>query len=100
MAERPEDVSMVSQTSEPAMPDSDGKLYKYLVPIKKKTPHYLEFKSKFYVCKRRLNISRGCSWAHKLNHLHLNLLEESMTCSWLWPISTTKQGIFGVSTHP
>lgn len=25
MAERPEDVSMVSQTSEPAMSDSDGK---------------------------------------------------------------------------
>jgi len=35
LAERPEDVSMVSQTSEPAVSDSDGKLYKYLLLIKK-----------------------------------------------------------------
>ena len=38
LAERPEDVSMVSQTSEPAVSDSDGKLYKYLLLIKK-TPN-------------------------------------------------------------
>lgn len=33
LAERPEDVSVVSQTSEPAVLDSDGKLYKYLLLI-------------------------------------------------------------------
>lgn len=36
LAERPEDVSMISQTSEPAVSDSEGKLYKYLLLIKKK----------------------------------------------------------------
>uniref|UniRef100_A0A8C8ALA1 Chromosome 8 open reading frame 34 n=1 Tax=Otus sunia TaxID=257818 RepID=A0A8C8ALA1_9STRI len=51
LAERPEDVSMVSQTSESAVSDSDGKLYKYLLLIKKKqkTQHqHLEFKSRGY----------------------------------------------------
>uniref|UniRef100_A0A8C0F6P4 Chromosome 8 open reading frame 34 n=1 Tax=Bubo bubo TaxID=30461 RepID=A0A8C0F6P4_BUBBB len=49
LAERPEDVSMVSQTSESAVSDSDGKLYKYLLLIKKKQQHqHLEFKSRGY----------------------------------------------------
>lgn len=47
MAERPEDVSMVSQTSEPAMSDSDGELYKYLVPIKKTHPTILNLRVNF-----------------------------------------------------
>lgn len=35
LAERPEDVFVVSQTSEPVVTDSDGKLHKYLLLIKK-----------------------------------------------------------------
>uniref|UniRef100_A0A8V5FQ36 Uncharacterized protein n=1 Tax=Melopsittacus undulatus TaxID=13146 RepID=A0A8V5FQ36_MELUD len=38
LAERPEDVFVVSQTSEPVVTDSDGKLHKYLLLVKK-TPN-------------------------------------------------------------
>lgn len=85
MAERPEDVSMVSQTSEPAVSDSDGKLYKYLLLIKK-TPNINILNLRVGVMSvKDETLPRKCSWAFELNHL---LLKDPLTYFLLWQINT------------
>uniref|UniRef100_A0A8B9TFK3 Chromosome 8 open reading frame 34 n=1 Tax=Anas platyrhynchos TaxID=8839 RepID=A0A8B9TFK3_ANAPL len=79
MAERPEDVSMVSQTSEPAMSDSDGELYKYLVPIKKTHPTILNL---------RVNFMSICLWQDEFLQ-QLQLTHQP----WILPSDTESEGV-------
>lgn len=69
MAERPEDVSMVSQTSEPAVSDSDGKLYKYLLLIKNHPNINILNLRVGVISVKDEAFPRKCSWAFELNHL-------------------------------
>uniref|UniRef100_A0A8C3D4G6 Uncharacterized protein n=1 Tax=Corvus moneduloides TaxID=1196302 RepID=A0A8C3D4G6_CORMO len=101
LAERPEDVSMVSQTSEPAVSDSDGKLYKYLLLIKNPKHQHFEFESGGYVCKR-LNTSGECSWAFELNNLHFKSVQRADEFlqqfqlahqPWILPSDTESEGV-------
>lgn len=83
MAERPEDVSTVSQTSEPAVSDSDGKLYKYLLLIKK-TPNINVLRVGVMSVKDE-TLPRKRFWAFELNHL---LFKDPLTYFLSWQINT------------